>query len=416
MNRILLKRFPSFPKPSYETVIHKKTFEQSHHEDCSKYDMCFAIPYGKRAFMWFTYYKKDPICCIIEIGRNQQLQDNIHLLKIPFPKHLALGTILSGYLVDENDVEKFPERKYFLADDIFMYSGYEFGNPFPIQWKYKWKYFSDLFRDIQDNNVYGSYSIHSIVMWTNKEIGFNQNIPDIWKDRIVYPVKNVQYRSSSHIIPHLNMNTSRNIWTFSPSIQCDGEDDCLRNNNVWKVCSNITVPFMVLDLKNKRYNGKQLFWVRAELAFDVYILYTQNNDVYQYAFVPDQYTSKMMNSIFRKIPENECLDKVEESDDEDVFENIEDTKYLRTKEPVLMECVFNRKFKKWIPLQQKPANLAKFIPSLNELVINQSQTSYSDHRPNNHRPNNHRPNNHRNPNNYRNPNNHRNPNHYTTRK
>ena len=76
----------------------------------------------------------------------------------------------------------------------------------------------------------------------------------------------------------------------------------------------------------------------------------------------------MMNAIFRKIPENDCLDKVEESDDEEEFENLDERKYLNTeRQMVLMECVFHRKFKKWIPIQMKPEHLAKYIPRIEDL-------------------------------------------------
>ena len=59
----------------------------------------------------------------------------------------------------------------------------------------------------------------------------------------------------------------------------------------------------------------------------------------------------MMNKLFRKIRENDNLDLVEESDDECDFENTEEYRYVDLTKSVLMECVFNPKFKQWTPIR-----------------------------------------------------------------
>mgnify|MGYP003328747202 CR=1 FL=1 len=51
---------------------------------------------------------------------------------------------------------------------------------------------------------------------------------------------------------------------------------------------------------------------------------------YNIMFIPDYKTSVMMNNIFRKIKENKNLDYIEESDDEDDFQNIDIDKYVDT--------------------------------------------------------------------------------------
>jgi hypothetical protein len=58
-----------------------------------------------------------------------------------------------------------------------------------------------------------------------------------------------------------------------------------------------------------------------------------------------------MNKIFRKIRENDNLDYIEESDDEDDFQNMDETKYVDLEKSVLIECVFNTKFKRWTPIR-----------------------------------------------------------------
>jgi hypothetical protein len=58
-----------------------------------------------------------------------------------------------------------------------------------------------------------------------------------------------------------------------------------------------------------------------------------------------------MNSLFRKIKENKNLDYIEESDDEEDFENTNIDKYVDLSKKIFMECIFNHKFKKWIPIK-----------------------------------------------------------------
>ena len=71
---------------------------------------------------------------------------------------------------------------------------------------------------------------------------------------------------------------------------------------------------------------KRLFLVKATICDDIYILYTKHkNELQQHAspIISDYKTSIFMNKLFRNIKENDDLDKLEESDDEEEFENIQ---------------------------------------------------------------------------------------------
>ena len=59
-----------------------------------------------------------------------------------------------------------------------------------------------------------------------------------------------------------------------------------------------------------------------------------------------------MNNLFRTIKENKNLDLLEMSDDEEEFQNIEEDKYVNTNKVIYMKCIFNRKFKRWIPVER----------------------------------------------------------------
>ena len=59
----------------------------------------------------------------------------------------------------------------------------------------------------------------------------------------------------------------------------------------------------------------------------------------------------MMNTHFRKIKENANLDALEESDDEEEFENEKEDKFVYLDRTLKMVCQCNYKFKKWSPIK-----------------------------------------------------------------
>ena len=50
------------------------------------------------------------------------------------------------------------------------------------------------------------------------------------------------------------------------------------------------------------------------------------------------------------IKENSNLDSLEESDEEEEFENIQIDKFVDLNKIIKMRCIFNYKFKKWVPV------------------------------------------------------------------
>ena len=59
----------------------------------------------------------------------------------------------------------------------------------------------------------------------------------------------------------------------------------------------------------------------------------------------------MMNSLFRNIKENINLDALEESEDEETFEDISVDKFVDLERSYFMECEYSYKFNRWIPLK-----------------------------------------------------------------
>jgi hypothetical protein len=56
-----------------------------------------------------------------------------------------------------------------------------------------------------------------------------------------------------------------------------------------------------------------------------------------------------MNNEFRRIKENGNLDLLEESDDEEEFENVSVDKFVDLEKSLVMECVYMPRFRKWCP-------------------------------------------------------------------
>ena len=99
----------------------------------------------------------------------------------------------------------------------------------------------------------------------------------------------------------------------------------------------------------------KLFNIKPDLQNDVYYLYPITTTNFatiskEIAHIPDYKTSVLMNKLFRNIKENINLDSLEESDEEEEFENIQIDKFVDLNKTIKMRCIFNYKFKKWVPV------------------------------------------------------------------
>jgi hypothetical protein len=120
---------------------------------------------------------------------------------------------------------------------------------------------------------------------------------------------------------------------------------------------------------------KSIFEVVADAQNDIYNLhaYDRNNTpiFYDVAYIPNYKNSVYMNSLFRNIKENYNLDLIEESDDEEDFEDDRENKYVDLTKKIRMECVFHNKFKRWVPINvinDKSTKLV-YVHNLPELNI-----------------------------------------------
>ena len=108
---------------------------------------------------------------------------------------------------------------------------------------------------------------------------------------------------------------------------------------------------------SEKKSYSKIFICKPDIQNDIYHLYTLDNEYIGLSAIPDYKTSVMMNNLFRIIKENNDLDALEESDDEEEFENSNVDKFVNLDKSYKIECNFNNKFKKWVPI--RPFNISK---------------------------------------------------------
>ena len=151
-----LSIFPTnIAKLSYETVAPKKV-------SSPEYDLCLAIPFGKKAYIWYTYYYTTPISLLFELNRENQINNNISILsygKDTVPVDFDLGTIVSGTIYENPDV---PLERTFILDDIHIYKGIVISN---FVFREKTGFIYDFFRNI--SVIPFSLMIRLPILWNN---------------------------------------------------------------------------------------------------------------------------------------------------------------------------------------------------------------------------------------------------------
>lgn len=113
------------------------------------------------------------------------------------------------------------------------------------------------------------------------------------------------------------------------------------------------IPIYKPDYAKPQYGMNAIFDMTADIQCDIYHLHAcgKNNSrmYYNVAYVPSYKASVWLNQLYRNIKENRNLDAVEESDDEEEFENTHIDRFVDLKKTLQMECSFSRKFKRWVP-------------------------------------------------------------------
>ena len=315
----LLNEFPNI-KLSYEIITHKKVYDA---------DLLFGIPDGNKCFAWFTSFKERMLCVILEVDdKNNKEIKHIKVVNSCFTSTLCYGTLFFGTLFYHMN------NPFFTLEDIYIYKG----------------------NNITDWNINKKLDkISTILKNEIKQISYNNNyvvfgLPLIAKNNDDFNIKisSISYKLNSIQYYYFNKK-SRYILSFNEFKQLMLIKEPLIKEPLMKE------PLMK-DHNRQLFKKENVFICKPDIQNDVYNLYSFNNENNEneyigLACVPDYKTSVMMNKLFRIIKENNDLDKLEESDDEEEFENENIDKFVHLNKSCKMICNFNNKFKKWVPIK-----------------------------------------------------------------
>lgn len=286
-------------------------------------DYYILYPKGRRGYLWFTYYKKEMLCLLIFINSKKfdDISNEFYKYEINYDNTLCynnvllIGTYFYKYNNNNNNNKlSTSTQHYYVIDSVLNYN-----------------YYNANIRANNNNCFNSKLNLCKKVAQAITNSTFNINLGIILDN----------YDSIFKIIYKLNYD-----------IYCVG---CYSNN---KYLGNFILNIQSSKTINKNEtNYGYNFKVTATLTPDIYNLYILENNkeiFYEYALIDSYKTSVFMNDLFRNIKENKNLDLLEESDDEEEFENIDLEKYVDLGKTYIIECFYNKKFKKWVP-----KNLAK---------------------------------------------------------
>ena len=291
-------------------------------------------PKGRRGYLWFTYYKKEMLCLLIFIN-NKKLDDvsnEIYKYDIEYDNTLCYNNVLliGTYFYKYNNSNNNSNSKntslqhYYVMDSVINYNYY--------------------------NNVLTPNHNHELFI-----LKIN-----LCKKVVTY-ISNATFNINLGIILNNYDNIFKIIYKLNYEIYCIS---CYNSN---KYLGNFILNVQMSKTINKNVtNYGYNFKVTATITPDIYNLYILENNkelFYDYALIDSYKTSVFMNDLFRKIKENKNLDLLEESDSEEEFENIDLEKFVDLGKSYIIECFYNKKFKKWIP-----KNLAK-----NNIIIDKNK-------------------------------------------
>lgn len=333
----LIRRFPKI-NVSYETTLQDKI--------SSDYDICLAIPLSKKYFAWFSFYNNTNVCFLMVINRYRKIE-SITIVNTKFKADVSRGTILYGSMLDDlshnNDKNvSHSDLSCFIIEDIIMFKGISMSS---LSFGDKLGYIHSLLKNdlskVVETAKYGN-KYNSMIFLLPVIITIPDDVKKIEFKDTAYQIHHIQYRSLSKIVPYINTSVP-NTRTSPPC----------------KVIENIiSIPeehyqHHRCDFSKPQYLKKTIFIVKACLQYDIYNLFvmSKNNTtvLYDVAYISNYKLSVFMNNQFRNIRENANIDCIEESDDEDDFQDGRYDKYANLTKSITMECVFNIKFKRWVP-------------------------------------------------------------------
>ena len=282
-----INRLPEI-KLSYDNILHKKVYA----------DLFALVPVGIKVLAWFTYDNNNNICLLLHLNKYNNII-NVETITVCYDKILSYGTIIYGTYFKHNN------QNFISCENIYYFKG---ENIQEKSFSYKLNILNNIFSNLLQQKAYNKNFVIFGLPYINNNL--NNVLSNI--KNLPYPIYSIAFIKSNEI----------------------------------------NISGILLNKHNK--NIENIFKIKADIEQDIYTLYCKGNnkdDFYGYAGIFDYKTSVMMNRLFRTIKENSNLDLLEMSDNEDEFENISEDKFVNIKKIVYMKCLFNKKFKKWQPIE-----------------------------------------------------------------
>lgn len=309
------------------------------HQHVHHADIVVAIPEGQRCLLWFTSTSSALTtgdensesmnrCVLIELSDANRMGKR-YPIKACFHTSLAYG---SGTVVMGTS-SRIAKLKTIAVHDIFSYKGTPYNN---TNYMDKLRLFDSLFRhEIRQVSYFPDQVVIGLPLIAPGDIPHDELITHLRS--APYPVAAAQYRYINRKDNSV-VNVSMSNMMITPVEKTTEKDN--------------TSSVKYIDYRAIR-NGRirvpdAVFSVTPDIQNDVYRLDTSAG-YHGFAAIQSYETSKFMNKLFRNIKENGNLDLLEESDDEDDFENVAEDKYVHMDKTFRLLCRYLHKINKWEP-------------------------------------------------------------------
>jgi hypothetical protein len=330
----LFKRLPAL-ELSYEPKLHKKVHAA----------LYYIIPKGPKALVWYTYWGEQHVCLLVLLNERGNYSD-IKLFPACFSDALALGTIIYGTHFMHQ------QRAYFTCEQLYYYKG------LPVHKNgQKLNYLAQLplLLEMFANEVEQvAYTSNSLVIGLPAMAETYEEALDMMAE---LPYRTYGLGGINPPTPPFKgqapdppLRASPHALRESPHALRIPIEPAKVTNLPAKVTNLPASGGVACGAGGVSPSGARPLLVKAALTADTYQLYEPADKTFiGMAMIPTYKSSVFMNGLFRTIKENTNLDFLEESDDEDEFENIQLDKFVNLDKMVLMECVYLKRFQKWQP-------------------------------------------------------------------
>jgi len=332
----LLLQFPKNIKLSYEKVIHNKVYESVNHDtnkNETKDKIFMAIPKGRKAFFWFHQGNVYSLTLSMNAGNQIETVQKINEFDSLFSEWN--GSIFYGTLVFLSPLKK----QMISIEDVFYYKNENVSHRFFID-KLKW-----IHALLQLTNQSSSRIVWGLPILRTSQKELLENIQEVQGQMTIYCIliRSLKENKPSSKILYANLQSQEQL--IEKKVEMPQEQPP-KKDNLFKI--NVKPTTTINRVQTKTFPKMRFFNVKADLQNDIYHLYEDDTYV-DVAYIPDYKTSVMMNRLFRNIKENENLDALEESDDEEEFENDKEDRFVDLEKVLKMQCYLHSKFRKWVP-------------------------------------------------------------------